>query len=584
MASTQKLFGVFLFLVLAFSIAQAHPNMFAQGDFESANSPYTSLWGTMYGIFGASCPAPYCAFVEDQAINGTWSAKFNDSTYVNLGMESYVFFYTFLDVSSLNRSKNYTFEAKIDNSDNCPNATGSIAAIEIYDVCTSLGNGNGDFGNKLAGLYVDSNQCGLNMGKREDLAFPDGLACVKIQASVSRPSPWDQFLMPVFDDIAIYETNVAPEITSFSAMPPTGNEPLTVAFDGSAIDFNGDSLAYTLFYDASRPELNVSGVITDSTSVLGAYDYPGGDYVARLEVDDGEAMTLLSANIDVNHRPVPQFSYLPTVLFPGDDVAFNDLSYDIDGTIVRWTWDFGDSSPQTEGQGAYHSYASNGNYTVTLAVYDDLNSSDSVASHVLVLPRAGGGGGMYLGPPTPAVIIQTSGIGYLGFHPSYGLNGTRTYSLDTNANTTAIVLRVVNLASTSRTFVINDLLPKSMATTISEVVVIPEPTTVYNPDPEIVWNVTLAPQEVFEARYLFNKAIPFESFETMPLPSVTEIKTVEEIPSQVPVSPTAQTTIAGAGFTGQVVSTLSNPLIGLLVLALALVAFFLYRSKKREKK
>jgi len=48
------------------------------------------------------------------------------------------------------------------------------------------------------------------------------------------------------------------------------------------------------------------------------------------------------------------------------------LSYDSDGTIVKWFWDFGDGSTKT-GETVYNSYESPGEYNVTLHVVDDDN-------------------------------------------------------------------------------------------------------------------------------------------------------------------------------------------------------------------
>jgi hypothetical protein len=63
-------------------------------------------------------------------------------------------------------------------------------------------------------------------------------------------------------------------------------------------------------------------------------------------------------------------------------------SFDPDGDIVSWDWDFGDG---TTGDGAIttHAYDSPGRYTVTLTVTDD---DGATGSTTLVVQVRGGGG------------------------------------------------------------------------------------------------------------------------------------------------------------------------------------------------
>ncbi|MBU1915355.1 MAG: PKD domain-containing protein, partial [Candidatus Thermoplasmatota archaeon] len=68
------------------------------------------------------------------------------------------------------------------------------------------------------------------------------------------------------------------------------------------------------------------------------------------------------------------------------------LSYDTDGSIVSYDWDFGDGSTAT-GVDASHTYAKDGTYTITLLVTDNegLNGTDTksiTVSHELIPPVA----------------------------------------------------------------------------------------------------------------------------------------------------------------------------------------------------
>ncbi|UCG35916.1 MAG: PKD domain-containing protein [Candidatus Bathyarchaeota archaeon] len=69
--------------------------------------------------------------------------------------------------------------------------------------------------------------------------------------------------------------------------------------------------------------------------------------------------------------PVAHFTYNPLPCLLEDAITFNAFaSYDVDGEIVSYLWDFGDSS-SAKGPTVTHSYSSAGNFTVTLTVVDN---------------------------------------------------------------------------------------------------------------------------------------------------------------------------------------------------------------------
>ena len=69
--------------------------------------------------------------------------------------------------------------------------------------------------------------------------------------------------------------------------------------------------------------------------------------------------------------PTATFSITPEQPVVGDPIAFDaSASEDPDGKIVKWVWDFGDENTGI-GETFNHTYASAGDYTVTLKVVDD---------------------------------------------------------------------------------------------------------------------------------------------------------------------------------------------------------------------
>ncbi|MEM8486623.1 MAG: FG-GAP-like repeat-containing protein [Bacteroidota bacterium] len=88
----------------------------------------------------------------------------------------------------------------------------------------------------------------------------------------------------------------------------------------------------------------------------------------------GEATT-----VGGNDSPVADFTFAATDL----DVSFTDASTDSDGSIVSWSWDFGDGNTST-GQNPDITYAASGTYTVSLTVTDDLGATGSSSQDVTV--------------------------------------------------------------------------------------------------------------------------------------------------------------------------------------------------------
>ena len=115
------------------------------------------------------------------------------------------------------------------------------------------------------------------------------------------------------------------------------------------------------------------------------YSSPG-NYTVSLTVTDNDNYT------DTDHVSVIVRG-LPPVADAGPDqtvreydlVTFNGSgSYDPDGWIVNWTWDFGDFSQSGYGEIVKHTYISIGTYTVTLWVRDNHDLTDNDTATVKV--------------------------------------------------------------------------------------------------------------------------------------------------------------------------------------------------------
>ena len=85
--------------------------------------------------------------------------------------------------------------------------------------------------------------------------------------------------------------------------------------------------------------------------------------------------------------PDPSGNIAPNANFTWSDnlltVNFTDTSSDSDGSIVSWSWDFGDGNTSTA-QNPVHTFAANGAYSVALTVTDDGGASKTKTQTVAV--------------------------------------------------------------------------------------------------------------------------------------------------------------------------------------------------------
>ncbi|OFV68322.1 MAG: secreted protein containing Periplasmic copper-binding [Candidatus Syntrophoarchaeum caldarius] len=165
------------------------------------------------------------------------------------------------------------------------------------------------------------------------------------------------------------------------------NRSLTVVSDNKIVaDVNGSSINIS---GEGNVQLRINGVkdgaienktipliLTNNSTV---YADLTTDYV---EVDyDGDG------NIDSNlSAPTADFFFTPQSPTVDDTITFNaSASYDPDGNIMNYTWNFGDGNTTTTPDPVItHSYSEAGSYEVTLTVTDNDGLTSSTTKNVLV--------------------------------------------------------------------------------------------------------------------------------------------------------------------------------------------------------
>ena len=190
--------------------------------------------------------------------------------------------------------------------------------------------------------------------------------------------------------------------------PYTGTAGVAVTFDGTASsDPDGTIVSYSWnFGDGS----------TGSGSTPTHSYAMDGNYTVALTVTDnqgasGVATTTATIGTAVNQPPVANANgpYNGTV---GITVVFDGTgSTDRDGTIVAYSWNFGDGSTGT-GPTPSHMYVANGVYTVTLVVTDNAGDTGSATTTATIgmgnQPPVANANGPYSGTTGTAVSFNGS--------------------------------------------------------------------------------------------------------------------------------------------------------------------------------
>ncbi|MCG7845058.1 MAG: PKD domain-containing protein [Methanomassiliicoccales archaeon] len=171
--------------------------------------------------------------------------------------------------------------------------------------------------------------------------------------------------------------NSAP-VSDFSWTPSYITSLQTVDFSTNCIDTDGHIVSWSWDF----------GDGTSGSGIAVAHRFARtGTYLVRLTVTDDDGATGTSSiSLMVNNaRPTASFECQEQVVSMVD-VYFKDRSFDPDGTIRSWSWDFGDGSTSTTTSPS-HAFRGPGVYSITLTVKDDLGSMGTSTKIVTVTNR-----------------------------------------------------------------------------------------------------------------------------------------------------------------------------------------------------
>jgi len=169
-------------------------------------------------------------------------------------------------------------------------------------------------------------------------------------------------------------------VVVFTLSPERPNQFEAVCFDASeSFDPDGEIVSYEWDFDGD------GRIDTETSEPVVAHEFgSGGCFTLRIyAVDDQSQRVMRERTIDVNAVPVAQFqisSFEPCEL---ELVTLTDLSHDSDGTIVQWSWDFGDGTFSDEAL-PEHIYQRNGAMEIVLTVTDELGATGTAIASINV--------------------------------------------------------------------------------------------------------------------------------------------------------------------------------------------------------
>jgi PKD repeat protein len=161
----------------------------------------------------------------------------------------------------------------------------------------------------------------------------------------------------------------------------TTNNPINVLLNDFEVD--GDDI---IIVSVSSPS---NGLATSDGSFI--YYTPNPNFYGSDQfiytIFDGRSETsnaIVTINVtNINDPPVPGFTYERNTPSTEDIIYFTSTSFDSDGYIVNWTWDFGDGN-LSYGELVRHRFIETGSYIVNLTIKDIDNVINSIEQTIIV--------------------------------------------------------------------------------------------------------------------------------------------------------------------------------------------------------
>ncbi|PZQ87802.1 MAG: hypothetical protein DI534_13570 [Leifsonia xyli] len=188
--------------------------------------------------------------------------------------------------------------------------------------------------------------------------------------------PSNSYFVGSIDDVAVYPTALTAGTVAAHSAIGRGQTPPTASFASSVTDLTASFDASATTAASGRTIADYSWSFGDGSTGNGAtathsYATAGTYQVTLTATDDGGLAGSTTQSVTVtapNQPPVVSFTSSTAGLTASVNAS---ASTDPDGTIVSYSWNWGDGTPAGSGTTAAHKYAQPGTYQVTVTATDD---------------------------------------------------------------------------------------------------------------------------------------------------------------------------------------------------------------------
>lgn len=148
----------------------------------------------------------------------------------------------------------------------------------------------------------------------------------------------------------------------------------------------------SVILEANAGTLDSRGAPLTTNQAGQVTDYLTTDTQCTVTIYAGDRTKTVTVTLEeepeTNEYPVADFTYSPTDPISGEPVYFNaSASYDDDGTIIQYSWDFGDGTTDS-GRTTEHKFDigefQTKTFTVTLVVVDNQGAHDAASQPITI--------------------------------------------------------------------------------------------------------------------------------------------------------------------------------------------------------